>query len=147
MQNSECQNLNDASCECRLNIFFPCVLGPCPPTDIQVSLQCLGNVGHLTWTAAPQADWYVATAKGSTPDEHVHSCSSNGTGCSLVDLLCGQRLVVTVVTMERSCMSEASSSVTFRSGEAGSCRRLLLKTLFCLFHFKSLSLTYFTKVD
>lgn len=97
-------------------MLFSWVLGPCPPTDIQVSLQCLGNVGHVTWTAAPQADWYVATAKPSAQDGYEHDCSSNGTGCSLTDLHCGQTVVVTVVTMERGCTSEPSNPITFQSG-------------------------------
>lgn len=106
-----------ASCQrCSMFIFFSGVLGPCPPTNVQVSLQCLGNVGHVTWTAAPLAGWYVATATRSAPNEYVHSCSSNGTGCSLTDLQCGQTVAVTVVTMERGCMSEPSSPLTFQSG-------------------------------
>ncbi|XP_075901618.1 uncharacterized protein fndc7b isoform X2 [Nelusetta ayraudi] len=91
------------------------IAGPCPPTDVQVSLQCLGNVGHVTWTAAPHADWYVVTAKPSAQDEYQHSCSSNGTGCSLTDLQCGQTAAVTVVTVERGCMSEPSTPLTFQS--------------------------------
>lgn len=105
-----------APCQCQIIIPFSCVLGPCPPTDVQVSLQCLGNVGHVTWTAAPHADWYVVTAKPSAQDDYQHNCSSNGTGCSLTDLQCGQTAAVTVVTVERGCMSEPSTPLTFQSG-------------------------------
>lgn len=92
------------------------VSGPCPPTNVQVSLQCVGNVGHVTWNAAPHADLYVATAKPSALDQHEYNCSSNGTSCSLTDLHCGETATVTVVTMERGCMSKPSSPITFHSG-------------------------------
>ncbi|XP_067369826.1 mucin-3B [Channa argus] len=85
--------------------------GPCPPTDINVSLQCAGNVGYVTWTPALQADFYVVRAV----DEHLHSCTSNGTSCSLTDLTCGERSVVTVVTVERGCRSKPSLPFTFHS--------------------------------
>uniref|UniRef100_A0A8P4G5R4 Fibronectin type-III domain-containing protein n=1 Tax=Dicentrarchus labrax TaxID=13489 RepID=A0A8P4G5R4_DICLA len=87
------------------------IAGPCPPTDVHVSLQCTGNVGHVTWTAALQADLYVATAV----DDHIHTCSSNGTSCSFTDFLCGETAAVTVVTIERDCMSKPSLPFTFQS--------------------------------
>uniref|UniRef100_A0A671TLJ6 Fibronectin type-III domain-containing protein n=1 Tax=Sparus aurata TaxID=8175 RepID=A0A671TLJ6_SPAAU len=91
------------------------IAGPCPPTNVHVSLQCVGNVGHVTWNAAQRADFYVATALPAAVDEHEHTCSSNGTSCSLTDLHCGETAVVTVVTMERGCTSEPSMPFTFQS--------------------------------
>lgn len=91
--------------------------GPCPPTNVQVSLQCLGNVGHVTWNAAAQADLYVATAIPSSVDEHNDTCTTNGTSCSLTDLHCGETAAVTVITIERGCMSEPSLPFTFHSGK------------------------------
>ncbi|KAK2835181.1 hypothetical protein Q5P01_015665 [Channa striata] len=85
--------------------------GPCPPTSVNASVQCAGNVGHVTWTPALQADFYVATAV----DEHQHTCTSNGTSCSFTDLTCGETSVVTVVTVERGCMSKPSLPFTFHS--------------------------------
>lgn len=103
---------------CNVNhpVFLLCLSGPCPPTNVHVSLQCVGNVGHVTWNAAPQADLYVATAIASAVDEHDHTCTSNGTSCSLTDLHCGETAVVTLVTIERGCMSEPSLPFTFQSG-------------------------------
>lgn len=101
-----------------LNHFVPLfyLSGPCPPTNVQVSLQCLGNVGHVTWNAAAQADLYVATAIPSSVDEHNHTCTTNGTSCSLTDLPCGETAAVTVITIERGCMSEPSLPFTLHSG-------------------------------
>ncbi|XP_023284641.1 fibronectin type III domain-containing protein 7-like [Seriola lalandi dorsalis] len=99
------------SSQCKGSDSYPLtyVAGPCPPTDVHVSLQCVGNVGHVTWNPAPQADLYVATGL----DNHVHTCSSNGSSCYLTDLHCGETSVLTVVTIERGCRSEPSQSFTF----------------------------------
>ncbi|KAL7397583.1 hypothetical protein ABVT39_024505 [Epinephelus coioides] len=91
------------------------VAGPCPPTDVHVSLQCDGNVGHVTWNAALQADHYVATAIPFAMEEHNYTCTSNGTDCTLTDIHCGETSIVTVVTVERGCMSEPSMPFTFQS--------------------------------
>ncbi|XP_039984445.1 uncharacterized protein LOC120790698 [Xiphias gladius] len=87
------------------------IAGPCPPTDVHVSLQCVGNVGRVTWNPAPQAELYVATAVA----EHEHTCTSDGTSCSLADLRCGETSVVTVVTVDRGCRSQPSLPFTFQS--------------------------------
>ncbi|XP_067454263.1 serine-rich adhesin for platelets [Thunnus thynnus] len=91
------------------------IAGPCPPTNVHVSLQCAGNMGLVTWDAALQADLYVATAIPSDLDDHAHNCTSNGTSCSLTDLHCGETAVVTVVTVERGCRSKPSLPFTFHS--------------------------------
>uniref|UniRef100_A0A8C5EQG5 Fibronectin type-III domain-containing protein n=1 Tax=Gouania willdenowi TaxID=441366 RepID=A0A8C5EQG5_GOUWI len=87
--------------------------GPCPPSNVQVSLKCEDNVGVVTWDAATQADTYEATAVSL--DTHVYNCSTSGTGCSLTNLTCGESIDVTVVTVERGCRSEPSQLVTFQS--------------------------------
>ncbi|XP_041914101.1 uncharacterized protein LOC121678548 [Alosa sapidissima] len=89
------------------------VTGPCPPTDVSVSLECEGNVGTVTWVAVETADSYIAMATGQ--DGHNHTCDSNGTSCSFTDLHCGESYAVTVVTLERGCQSEPSQPVTLRT--------------------------------
>lgn len=98
-------------------LLLLCPPGPCPPTNVHVSLQCAGNVGHVTWNAAAQADQYVVTAVSSAADKHNYTCTSNGTGCSLTDLRCGETTVVTVATVARGCMSAPSLPFTFHSGQ------------------------------
>lgn len=105
--------------------FVRCPPGPCPPTNVHVSLQCAGNVGHVTWNAAAQADRYVATAVSSAVDRHNHTCTSNGTGCSFRDLHCGETTVVTVATVERGCMSGPSLPFTFQSGQRTFMQKLM----------------------
>ena len=91
--------------------------GPCPPTNVNVSLQCVSNSGLVTWTPALQADLYVATAVPSAMYGRNRTCTSNGTSCSLTDLPCGLTADVTVVTIERGCTSEPSLPFTFQSGQ------------------------------
>ncbi|RVE73628.1 hypothetical protein OJAV_G00033020 [Oryzias javanicus] len=92
--------------------------GPCPPTNIQASLQCNGNVGHVTWDAALRAEQYIVKTLPSVMDKHTHICSSNGTSCSLTDLHCGETVAITVATKERGCWSNPSTP-------------LFLKTVIC----------------
>lgn len=107
-----------ATCSLNFNFtFLSSLSGPCPPTDVHVSLQCVGNVGHVTWAAAPLADLYVATVLPSAGDQQKHNCTSNGTSCSLTNLSCGQTAAVTVVTSERGCTSEPSPPFTFQTGQ------------------------------
>ncbi|XP_047442067.1 uncharacterized protein LOC125008801 [Mugil cephalus] len=91
------------------------IAGPCPPTNVNVALQCVGNVGHVTWNAALYADLYEVTTIPSITDQHAHTCSSNTTNCPLTDLHCGETLAVTVVTVERGCRSKPSVPFIFQS--------------------------------
>ncbi|XP_055044899.2 uncharacterized protein fndc7b [Misgurnus anguillicaudatus] len=86
---------------------------PCPPTNVEVSLQCNASVGIVRWTAARNAETYTATATSS--NGHSHTCSSNGTSCNFIDLLCEEDYIVSVVTVERGCRSEPSLPVNLRS--------------------------------
>ncbi|XP_077060714.1 uncharacterized protein fndc7b [Siphateles boraxobius] len=87
--------------------------GSCPPSQVEVSLQCSGNVGLVNWTATTNAEMYIATAKGL--NGHTHTCSSNGTSCTFSELHCGENYTVTVSTVERGCQSQPSTPVNLRS--------------------------------
>ncbi|GAA6076390.1 uncharacterized protein LOC113651476 [Tachysurus ichikawai] len=87
--------------------------GPCPPTGVQASLLCQNNVGTVSWTAALNAESYIATAISS--DGFRHNCTTNGTICSFLDLYCGKNYSITVVTVQRGCSSDQSTPVLMRS--------------------------------
>ncbi|XP_053718297.1 uncharacterized protein LOC128757216 [Synchiropus splendidus] len=91
------------------------IAGPCPPTDVRLTMQCMGNIGHVTWSSVLRAEMYVAIATPVGIDGRVHECSTNGTGCSLSDLLCGETLSISVVTEERGCRSAPSPPFSFQS--------------------------------
>ncbi|KTF75017.1 hypothetical protein cypCar_00024381 [Cyprinus carpio] len=87
--------------------------GSCPASDVQASLQCNGNVGLVRWTAARNAENYIAMATGK--DGHTHTCTSSGTNCTFSDLHCGEDYTVTVSTVERGCQSQPTTPVNLRS--------------------------------
>lgn len=105
--------MNHVSLVAEQTSFFPSA--PCPPTNVEVSLQCNGSVGIVRWTAARNAETYTATATGS--NGQYHTCTSNGTSCNFIDLLCEEDYTVSVVTVERGCRSEPSLPVNLRSGQ------------------------------
>ncbi|XP_016331309.1 uncharacterized protein LOC107680061 [Sinocyclocheilus anshuiensis] len=87
--------------------------GSCPASDVQASLQCDDNVGRVYWTAAKNAESYIAMATGM--DGHTHTCTSSGTNCTFSDLHCGEDYTVTVATVERGCQSQPSIPVNLKS--------------------------------
>ncbi|XP_058265731.1 uncharacterized protein LOC131365857 [Hemibagrus wyckioides] len=87
--------------------------GPCPPTRVQATLLCRNNVGSVSWSAALNAESYIATA--ISLDGFRHNCTTNGTSCSFLDLQCGKDYSITVVTIQRGCRSDPSLPVLLRS--------------------------------
>lgn len=111
--------------------------GSCPASDVQASLQCNGNVGLVRWTAARNAENYIAVATGK--DGHTHTCTSSGTNCTFSDLHCGEDYTVTVSTVERGCQSQPTTPVNLRSGqETGND---VLQDLSCLWHYTQMNLS------
>lgn len=80
-----------------------------------MSLLCQNNAGSVSWTAALNAEKYIATATSS--DGLKHNCTTTGTSCVLLDLYCGKNYSITVVTVQRDCWSDPSTPALLRSGE------------------------------
>ncbi|KAL1249579.1 hypothetical protein QQF64_020584 [Cirrhinus molitorella] len=87
--------------------------GSCPASNVQVSVQCNGNVGIVNWIAAKNAESYIATATGT--NGHTHTCTSSSTNCTFTDLHCGEDYTVKVATVERGCQSPPSTPASLRS--------------------------------
>lgn len=81
-----------------------------------MALECDGNIGLVSWDPELLAESYLATATGF--DGHTHTCVSNSTSCYFSDLHCGETYSVTVVTIERGCMSDPSAAQVLKSGES-----------------------------
>lgn len=120
-------------------IYNDFLAGPCPPTNIRASLQCAGNVGHVTWDAALRAEMYDVATVPSVTDEHVHNCSTSGTNCSLTDLHCGETVAITVVTTERGCRSEPSDPLMFKTGQSDTLGFFLNDKSTCLVNFQCMN--------
>ncbi|KAL1022755.1 hypothetical protein UPYG_G00031900 [Umbra pygmaea] len=96
------------------SVPYTFIAGPCPPTDVQTSLQCNGNIGSVSWAAAHIAQMYIATA--TDQKGHSHNCTTNKTtGCLFRDLQCGTTYAVSVVTIDRDCQSQPSTPVTLKA--------------------------------
>ncbi|KAJ8376161.1 hypothetical protein SKAU_G00067410 [Synaphobranchus kaupii] len=80
--------------------------GPCPPNNVEVTLECEGNIGSVSWESVIGAEMYLATARAEYG--HEHTCNSTSTSCSFTDLLCGETYSITVVTYMRGCYSDPS---------------------------------------
>ncbi|XP_012990390.2 uncharacterized protein LOC105029012 isoform X2 [Esox lucius] len=88
--------------------------GPCPPIEVWTALQCEDNIGSVSWVAARTAEMYIATA--TDQNGHAYNCSTSGTtSCSFGGLQCGKTYAVSVLTMDRGCLSEPSPPVTLKS--------------------------------
>uniref|UniRef100_A0A3Q2E2M1 Fibronectin type-III domain-containing protein n=1 Tax=Cyprinodon variegatus TaxID=28743 RepID=A0A3Q2E2M1_CYPVA len=102
-------------CKGQDSLTYTYYAGPCPPTNIRASLQCAGNIGHVSWDAALRAEMYEVMTLPSVMDERVHNCSTDGTNCSLTELHCGETVAITVVTIERGCRSQPSEPLMFKT--------------------------------
>uniref|UniRef100_A0A8C1XY97 Fibronectin type-III domain-containing protein n=1 Tax=Cyprinus carpio TaxID=7962 RepID=A0A8C1XY97_CYPCA len=79
---------------------------PCPPTNVQSTMNCSINSATLSWTASPNAVSYRGRASGR--DGHNVTCDVRTPGCQLNGLHCGQEYVFVVTASDGSCESPDS---------------------------------------
>ncbi|KAL0158842.1 hypothetical protein M9458_046918, partial [Cirrhinus mrigala] len=80
---------------------------PCPPTNVQSTMNCNTNSATLSWTASPNAVSYRGRASGG--DSHTVTCDATTPGCQLNGLHCGQEYVFVVTASDGSCESPDSA--------------------------------------
>ncbi|XP_063075940.1 uncharacterized protein LOC134465972, partial [Engraulis encrasicolus] len=80
---------------------------PCPPANIQGSVDCASGSASLTWDATASAVQYNGTAVGD--DGHVLSCQPSHPTCQLHNLHCGTYYNFTVSATDGVCASPHSS--------------------------------------
>ncbi|KAF7660957.1 hypothetical protein LDENG_00272160 [Lucifuga dentata] len=85
---------------------------PCPPTSLTAKPECSINRATLTWEPSSSAMSYTATVTGE--HDHVASCSSNTTSCS-VRLDCGRQYTAVVMSFCSNCNSITGAILTFDS--------------------------------
>ncbi|CAJ1072098.1 unnamed protein product%2C partial [Xyrichtys novacula] len=84
----------------------------CAPSNVTVSRSCEDST--VSWSHVPGADMFIATA--TAEDGHTHTCRSNySNSCNFTDLHCGETYNITVVTVDRGCWSEPSSTVELKT--------------------------------
>ncbi|XP_054646058.1 uncharacterized protein LOC129188936 [Dunckerocampus dactyliophorus] len=82
---------------------------PCPPTNVQASVNCSSNMGSLSWEASFGAVAYEAHLAGR--DGHSLSCYTEYTFCSIEGLHCGNVYYTTVTAIGETLNSTQSTTM------------------------------------
>lgn len=89
---------------------------PCPPSQLNVSVNCAYNSAMLTWNSSPNAVSY--TGKAVSTDGHTVMCEAGmNLGCQLTGLQCGKEYTFTVSASDGDCESSDSEPVMDTTGE------------------------------
>ncbi|XP_077134838.1 fibronectin type III domain-containing protein 7-like [Ranitomeya variabilis] len=80
---------------------------PCDPQNVVAIAQCSDNTVEVSWRPSLGADFYTASALGSS--DISYNCSSVNTSCQIKGLQCGESLSVTVIAYDEDCESMSSA--------------------------------------
>ncbi|XP_069593718.1 fibronectin type III domain-containing protein 7-like [Ranitomeya imitator] len=80
---------------------------PCDPQNVVAIAQCSDNTVEVSWRPSLGADFYTASALGSS--DISYNCSSVNTSCQIKGLQCGESLSVTVIAYDEDCHSMSSA--------------------------------------
>ncbi len=94
----------------------PSSAAPCPPSQLNASVNCANNSAMLTWNSSPNAVSY--TGKAVSADGHNVTCDAGmNLGCQLNGLHCGKEYTFTVSASDGDCQSPDSEPVIHTTGE------------------------------
>ncbi|XP_074523504.1 uncharacterized protein fndc7b [Halichoeres trimaculatus] len=82
---------------------------PCPPSNVQTSVQCETDVGTVSWEISHGGIAYEALLSGR--DGHSLSCYTNDTYCEVVGLHCGVVYYTSVIAIGETLNSSSSATV------------------------------------
>ncbi|XP_034002008.1 fibronectin type III domain-containing protein 7-like [Trematomus bernacchii] len=82
---------------------------PCPPQNVQTTVQCHSDVGVVSWEASFGVVGYVVSLAGR--DGHSLSCSTNETFCTVEGLHCGVIYYTNVIAIGETTNSDESTTV------------------------------------
>ena len=103
-----------------MNIFKPVLTflstEPCPPNNVQTSVDCQTNTGTVTWEANFDAVGFMVQLAGQ--DGHSLSCYNVDTFCNIEDLHCGVTYYTSVIAIGETLNSSASNTVLLVAGIA-----------------------------
>lgn len=90
--------------------------GPCPPSQLNVSVNCANDSAMLTWNSSPNAVSY--TGKAVSRDGLALTCEAGANlGCQMNGLQCGKEYSFTVSASDGSCQTVDSEPVRKTTGE------------------------------
>ena len=87
---------------------------PCPPQNVVALAGCDNRTVSVNWMASAGALTYTATLEGT--DGETTCCTTDGTGCDISDLPCGEMYVLLVTAEGRTCNSSQSQGMMVRTG-------------------------------
>lgn len=89
---------------------------PCPPSQLNVSVNCANNSATLTWNSSPNAVSYSGKAVSS--EGHAVICNAGiSLGCQVNGLQCGKQYTFTVSSSDGECQSPDSEPAIHTTGE------------------------------
>ncbi|XP_029003162.2 fibronectin-like [Betta splendens] len=86
---------------------------PCPPSNVETSVQCQTQTGTVSWEPSVGAVSYKASLNGR--NGQALSCSTNDTFCSVEGLNCGIVYYTSVIAVGNTLSSIASTLVSLVS--------------------------------
>ncbi|XP_062337582.1 fibronectin type III domain-containing protein 7-like [Osmerus eperlanus] len=87
--------------------------GPCSPTNVIASLDCMSNIATVTWQDTNGAEYYTATM--TTGSNQSYPCMSPSSQCSFPDLACGLLYSVSVSASNSQCNSSTTVGASLQS--------------------------------
>ncbi|XP_066528003.1 fibronectin-like [Hoplias malabaricus] len=89
--------------------------GPCPHSNLHVSLDCSTNSALVSWTVGDGILFYTASADNYDVSDHV-TCGTAGSMCNITYLQCAQHYQITVSGQGATCPSPAQGWLTVNTG-------------------------------
>lgn len=108
--------------------FLPSV--PCPPVDVEPTLDCSTGFARVHWAASRGARFYSVRATGV--EEHECGCETESQSCVLTELMCGLTYNISVTAVNSVCNVSHSAVTQMKAGEGDGWRDLaFLRPLKC----------------
>lgn len=96
-----------------VSLFLP---APCPPSQVQATLDCDGNRALVSWLSSRLPSSYTASIVDQSGS--LLSCSTVNSSCWVPSLKCGQVYDVSVTYHNGICRSKLSAPIRMNSGES-----------------------------
>ncbi|KAM6948324.1 uncharacterized protein fndc7rs1 [Aplochiton taeniatus] len=87
--------------------------GPCSPTAVSTSLDCLSGIAVVSWQDSNGTDYYTATMV--TDNGLSQTCMASSSQCSVPGLACGRNFSVSVTASNLKCNSTDSVSTRLQT--------------------------------
>uniref|UniRef100_A0AAV2JWT6 Fibronectin type-III domain-containing protein n=1 Tax=Knipowitschia caucasica TaxID=637954 RepID=A0AAV2JWT6_KNICA len=88
--------------------------GPCPPQNVNATLQCGSKTANVTWDQRPYDEEYTVSAIQQSDGAESY-CNSTSSNCEFNNLPCGETFNFTVEALSNGCYGQASSSVSTKT--------------------------------